>query len=223
MKALLVSYCPRGERSRTKKLLRHAQASLEALGADIELLDIASDVPDLFTPERLAAYYERNYGGKPLTPERLALLKSMDQLTAQFQAADVVVLAYPMYNFSQPAIVKAWFDSVMQAGVTWRSGPQGSIGLAEGKKALVISTCGKTYEGRTASMEHCVSLSKVDLAFMGCEAESVFAMGLRDFPDKEAEILEEAKGRISRIIAAWFPSRAEARSLAPTGSREAVV
>ena len=40
----------------------------------------------------------------------------MDRMTEQLKSADIVAIAYPMNNFSMPAPVKAWFDSVMLKG-----------------------------------------------------------------------------------------------------------
>jgi FMN-dependent NADH-azoreductase len=43
----------------------------------------------------------------------------MDRMTTQLKSANIIVVAFPMYIFSMPTIVKAWFDSVMQRGVTF--------------------------------------------------------------------------------------------------------
>jgi FMN-dependent NADH-azoreductase len=54
-----------------------------------------------------------------LLPNEEKLLSKMDRMAAQLKSADIVVVVFPMYNFSMPAIVKARFDSVMQNGVTF--------------------------------------------------------------------------------------------------------
>ena len=204
MKALVVTYCARGDRSRTAQLVEHATGVLKARKAATEILNIAEDIPDLFTPDRLAAYYERDYGGQKLSAEKVALMKNMDRMTAQLMKADIVVLGYPMYNFSQPAIVKAWIDSVMLKGKTWDFGPKGYLSLMKGRKALVISTSGGVYEGEMAAWEHSASLSKTDFAFMGYEAEAVVASGMNMFPEKEAALLAEAKKKIAAILERWL-------------------
>ena len=203
MKALIVSYCPRGERSRTQQLVDYTAGVLKAMKTGVEVLDLTQDVPDLLTPERLEAYYRRNYTGEKLTGKPLSLLKKMDRMTAQLTGADLVVVAYPMYNFSQPAIVKAWFDSVMQKGETWDFAQGGYAGLMKGKKALVISTSGGSYEDGMASMDHSLSLSKLHLNFMGYAVEAVVGAGINRYPEKEQEILGKAKIRIKEILASF--------------------
>ncbi|MBF0569655.1 MAG: NAD(P)H-dependent oxidoreductase [Candidatus Omnitrophica bacterium] len=204
MKVLIVSYCPRGERSRTKQLADYAAGFVKSKKVNVEVLDLAKDVPDLLTAERLSAYYLRNYaGGKPSAKEA-ALLKKMDVMTAQLKTADIVVVAYPMYNFSQPAIVKAWFDSVMQKGETWDMAQGNYVGLLKGKKALVLSSSGGVYEGDLSFLEHSVSLSKVHLGFMGYETEAVVAAGINRYPEKEGELLAEAKKKISVVFGKWL-------------------
>src|SRR5665647_989272 len=103
MKTLIISYLPRGERSKTKQIL---DAFLENATGETEQLDLNKDVPDLFLPENLSAYYRRNYAGEELSEIDKKHLEKMDKMTEQFLNADKIVLAYPMYNFSLPAVVK---------------------------------------------------------------------------------------------------------------------
>ena len=123
MKTLIVSYLPRGPRSRTKRLLDHFAAGIKS--GEVEHLDLIESVPPLFLRENLLAYYRRNYADEPLSDAEAGILRDMDRLTAQLQAADFVILAYPMFNLSVPAVVKAYFDAVLQKGGTWTFGPTG--------------------------------------------------------------------------------------------------
>ena len=52
-----------------------------------------------------------------------------------FLAADVIVIGAPMYNFGMPSTLKAWFDHVLRAGITFRYSQAGPEGLVTGKKA----------------------------------------------------------------------------------------
>lgn len=65
-----------------------------------------------------------------------------DELIAELQWADRILLTTPMYNFSVPATVKAWIDQVCRAGVTFRYTPNGPEGLLEGKRADIVLTTG---------------------------------------------------------------------------------
>jgi FMN-dependent NADH-azoreductase len=65
-----------------------------------------------------------------------------DELIAELQWADHILLATPMYNFSVPATLKAWIDQVCRAGITFRYTTDGPVGLLVGKRADIVITTG---------------------------------------------------------------------------------
>lgn len=177
-KTLVISYIPRTG-SNTKKIL---DAYTEALpdSVTVTTVDLAIDSPVLLDSDRVNAYVSRNYMGAELTIEQAALLAPLDAYMEQVLAADTIVLAYPMYNFSLPAAVKAWFDGVIQAGQTFAMTSKGVEGKLAGKKAVIISTAGSQYvEGSPmATMEHSHSLAEVEFRFMGItDITTIFAGG----------------------------------------------
>ena len=68
-----------------------------------------------------------------------------DLLIAELSAADVLVLAVPMYNFGLPSTLKAWIDHVVRAGRTFGYSPNGVEGLVKGKKAILVLARGGVY------------------------------------------------------------------------------
>jgi FMN-dependent NADH-azoreductase len=74
--------------------------------------------------------------------EQEEALERSDQLIAELEWADHVVLATPMYNFGVPATLKAWIDQVCRAGVTFRYTENGAEGLLAGKSADIVITTG---------------------------------------------------------------------------------
>jgi FMN-dependent NADH-azoreductase len=200
MKTLVVSYLPRGERSHTKKLL---DAFLETAGSDVEHLNLLEDLPDVFLSDNLLSYVKRNYLGEEITEAEDAALAKMDRMTRQLKAADLVVLAFPMHNFSFPAVVKGWFDSVMQKGETWDVDENGYVQLMTGKKALVLMASGGIYEGEMVGYEHAVSLAQVEFGFMGFETHVVTAAGMNMLPDPE-ETVKAGQDEIRKLAASWF-------------------
>ena len=50
-------------------------------------------------------------------------------LIVELEATDALVIATPMHNFTVPAALKAWIDQVVRIGRTFRSTPDGKIGL----------------------------------------------------------------------------------------------
>jgi FMN-dependent NADH-azoreductase len=63
-------------------------------------------------------------------PQQRAVLADSDRLVEELDAADVVVLTAPVYNFSVPAALKAWIDMICRARLSFRyteNGPQGML------------------------------------------------------------------------------------------------
>ncbi|MGJ9419559.1 FMN-dependent NADH-azoreductase [Massilia sp. CMS3.1] len=77
--------------------------------------------------------------------EQAARVALDDALIAQLQAADVLVIGAPMYNFSIPVQLKSWFDAIARAGVTFRYTESGPEGLLKGKKVFVATARGGIY------------------------------------------------------------------------------
>ena len=76
------------------------------------------------------------------TEEDHAALAYSDTLVEELEAADLIVIGVPIYNFGVPAALKAWFDQVARAGRTFRYTEQGPEGLLRDKRAVVIVTSG---------------------------------------------------------------------------------
>jgi FMN-dependent NADH-azoreductase len=68
-----------------------------------------------------------------------------DELIAELEAADTIVLAVPMYNFSIPSTLKAWIDHVARRGRTFRYTEKGPEGLLTNKKVFVLVSRGGVY------------------------------------------------------------------------------
>ncbi|MGV2919251.1 FMN-dependent NADH-azoreductase [Streptomyces alfalfae] len=67
-----------------------------------------------------------------------------EELIAEFEKADVVLIGAPMYNFTIPSTLKAWLDHVILAGRTF--GPDVA---PSGKRAVVASSRGGSYRPGT--------------------------------------------------------------------------
>ena len=78
------------------------------------------------------------------TPDQRALLAQSDALVAELQAADDIVIATPIYNFSVPAALKAWIDLICRDKITFVYENDTPRGLLSNKQATVIVTSGGT-------------------------------------------------------------------------------
>lgn len=61
--------------------------------------------------------------------ESLAL---SERLIAEMEAAEVIVIDFPMYNFTLPSGLKVWVDHVLRPNRTFRANPTGENRIARG-------------------------------------------------------------------------------------------
>ncbi len=111
--------------------------------ANVTTRDLAAGVPQIteaFTTGTFKSPDDRD------AVERDALALS-EELVAELQAADTLVISMPTYNFNVPASLKAWIDQVCRAGLTFRYGETGPEGLLKGKSAVVLRAFGGTTTG----------------------------------------------------------------------------
>jgi FMN-dependent NADH-azoreductase len=79
----------------------------------------------------------------PMNAELSAEALLSESLLAEFMAADVLVVGAPMSNLSVPTMLKAWLDRIVQKGRTYDVCANGhSVGLAKGKRVVMVSTRG---------------------------------------------------------------------------------
>lgn len=114
-----------------------------------------------------------------------------EKVMQEFLAADVLVVAAPMYNFSIPSTLKAWIDRVAVAGRTFKYTENGPVGLAGGKRVVVVSARGGIYADATADFQE--PLLRQIFAFMGIdEVEFVRAEGIAYSPKHREEAIAAA-------------------------------
>jgi FMN-dependent NADH-azoreductase len=135
------------------------------------------------------------------TPEQAARVALDDALIAEIQAADVVVLGVPMYNFGVPAALKNWIDAISRVGVTFRYSEKGPEGLLKGKKVYVALTRGGQYRNTPSDTQ--VPYLKTVFTFLGLtDVQFVYAEGLAMGPDAERNGLAAAHEQIEEALAA---------------------
>ncbi|HEY2051248.1 MAG TPA: NAD(P)H-dependent oxidoreductase [Caulobacteraceae bacterium] len=127
-----------------------------------------------------------------------------DRLVAELLAADVIVIGTPMYNFTVTTQLKAWLDRVCQAGLTFRYTPEGPVGLATGKRAILAASRGGNYLApERAHQDFQLPYLKQILGFVGVSDISVVvAEGVNISPEHRAQALEMAGSQIERMFAA---------------------
>jgi FMN-dependent NADH-azoreductase len=129
-----------------------------------------------------------------------AVVAYSDTLINELQRADVIVLGLPMYNFGVPSQLKAYFDHIARAGVTFKYSDKGPVGLLTGKKAYVFAARGGLYVGTPLDTQ--TSYVRDFLRFVGIsDVEFVYAEGLNSSPQSKEAGLAKAAAEIARLAA----------------------
>lgn len=127
-----------------------------------------------------------------------ASLERSNVLTDELLAADVLVLAAPMYNFTIPSTLKAWLDHVLRAGVTFKYTETGPQGLLVGKRAYVLTARGGLYAGST--QDHQEPYLRQVMGFIGIhDVTFIHAEGLNLSGEFQEKGLNQAKARLTEV------------------------
>lgn len=158
--------------------------------------DLSRDPVPHLSAERFAAFFA---APEERTPAQRAIVDESETLIDELRAADVLVVAAPMHNFSVPSTLRAYFDHVARAGVTFRYTATGPQGLLQGKRAVVIATRGGFYPG-AADLQ--VPYVKQFLGFIGItDVEFVYAEGLNMGDESKSTALAEAHKAVAELTA----------------------
>lgn len=163
----------------------------------VTVRDLARDEIPHLTGERFAAL---TTPAEKRTPAQAEVAAFSDALIDEIRAADVVVLGLPMYNFGVPSMLKAWFDHIARAGVTFRYTPEGPVGLLGDREVYVLAARGGIYEGTPSDTQ--TAYVRDFLAFLGLsDVHFVYAEGLAMGEDRKTAALADAEARIEKLAA----------------------
>jgi FMN-dependent NADH-azoreductase len=162
-------------------------------GAKVVVRDLLADGLPHLDESVLGAFFTP---AENRTAEQAAIVAKSDALIAELQAADIVVIGAPMYNFGISSQLKTYFDWIARAGVTFRYTENGPEGLVKGKKVFVVAARGGKYHG-TPNDSHTPYL-KTFLGFLGMtDVSFIYAEGLNMGPDSASASLAGAREAIA--------------------------
>ena len=174
-------------------------AEWQARHADsrVTVRDLARDGVPHLDATRFSAF---TTAAEARSPEQRAVIAYSDALINELKAADVIVLGLPLHNFGVPSQLKAYFDHVARAGVSFRYTANGPEGLIKGKKVYVFATRGGLYAGTPLDTQ--TNYVRDFLRFIGIEdVEFVYAEGLSISAELKATALTKAQDEIHRLAA----------------------
>ena len=182
----------------SSQLARQFVAAFQQSHPDAKVMvrDVAAaePVPHL-TAERFGAFITKP---EERTPGQHAVVEYSDALINELKQADIVVLGLPMYNFGVPSQLKAYFDHIARAGITFKYTEKGPVGQLTGKKVYVFAARGGMYVG--TPMDTQTSYVRDFLRFLGMnDVEFVYAEGLAISPQSREESLAKASDEAKRL------------------------
>lgn len=196
MKLLVVYSSLNGDNSMSTRLAKSYVSKRQELdNADVTELDLAASSLGHLTGEEMQAWMTPV---EKRTSDQVTSAAISDSLVEQLQRADELVLAVPMYNFGVPSVLKAYFDRLARAGVTFKYTETGPVGLLEGKSATVITTRGGIHLGQPTDTQ--TDFIKTFLGFIGInQVNFVYAEGLNMGEDAATNALSSANEKIIEL------------------------
>ncbi len=133
-----------------------------------------------------------------LSQEQQSVVDLSDTLIEEVKAADTLVIAAPMYNFTIPTQLKNWIDLIARAGVTFKYTENGVQGLIEGKKAIVVTTRGGIH--KDSPTDNVTPYLRTVLGFVGItDVEFVYAEALNMGEDAASKGISDAQSQLATM------------------------
>jgi FMN-dependent NADH-azoreductase len=196
MNILQINSSLRGAQSESNRVANAIVAKVAAVnpGATVTVRDLGANPHPVLDEAALGALFTP---ADQRTAEQAARVALDDALIAEAQAADVIVLGAPMYNFGMPIQLKAWFDAIARAGVTFRYTENGPEGLLKNKKVVVATARGGIYP---LDADPQVPHIRMLLNFLGLtDHEFIYSAGQAMGPEAAAKGQAEADAAVAAL------------------------
>lgn len=196
---LLVKSSVSGDAGQSSQLLAHFAAQLPT-HINTQVIDVVGNALPHLAMDEMAAWMTDDAAKSDQQHHDAA---RSDAAIAAVRAADVIVIAVPMYNFAVPSQLKAWFDRLARAGITFKYTEKGPVGLLEDKPVIFVLTRGGKYQG--TSLDAQTPYLQAFFNFIGLTQQHfVFAEGLNMGPDVAGPALEQARTELAQLARRWL-------------------
>lgn len=207
MKVLFIKGTPVSEEaSRSTQIAKHFIESFkkENPAAEITEIDVYKEAIQIIDADVLSGWGKLQ-SGEELTQIEAEKVNSINKFTEQFLEHDKYIIQSSMHNLSIPTMLKAYLDTIVTAGKTFKYTPEGPQGLMGGKTAIHIHGSGGFYS-ETTGIEHANSYISGILNFIGLNTlPTIFVEGIDFDPSKKEEIMNTAKSKAEEVAKKfWF-------------------
>jgi FMN-dependent NADH-azoreductase len=204
---LIIHSSARANRSLTRDLARIFEDGWTASGGgEIVHRDVGQSPPNFITEDWIGAAFT---DPSDRTKEQQEILAESDTLIEEIRAADVIALCAPMYNYSMPAALKAWFDLIARVGKTFSFDlSRGDVPIEPiltGKKLVLLSSRGEfgfAAGGLRAHLNGLDPAIRASAHYLGARADEMetVAIEYQEFGDARFEAsVAAAKARAAEL------------------------
>ena len=189
-KVLHVISSPRGEASVSIKL---GNAIIEKIketypGSIVKERNLIKNLFPHLEQAQISSFFTP---AESLSPEQQVAIKISDEAIAELQEADIIVIGAPMYSFTIPSTLNAYFDHIARPGVTFRYTENGPEGFLKNKKVYIATSSGGVYsEGPMQAYDFVVPYAQKFLAFIGITDVTVIRVEGLNVPQLKDTALE---------------------------------
>tara|TARA_R110001599_G_scaffold353676_1_gene595249 strand:+ start:314906 stop:315520 length:615 start_codon:yes stop_codon:yes gene_type:complete len=202
-KILHINSSVRNNGSISRKVTEEFLSKWKAKEADVVIAerDLAAHPLPHLTEQTLGAFFTP---AENRSAEQKQIAALSELLVQELFDADVIVIGAPMYNFSITSGLKAWVDHVARAGVTFKYGENGPVGLLTGKKVYIFTTSGGVYsQGPAAVMDFTGTYLRAVLGFIGLtDIEVIYSEGLATGDVGVEKALAQTSNTINELLPA---------------------
>lgn len=194
VRILHLSTSAKQQGSISRELAADLLDALEQRHGKVEIVhrDLSAGVP-LIDADWVSANYTPAGERSEAQRDKLAL---SDELVAELDAADVLVIGAPIYNFSVPAVLKAWIDLVARVQLTFKYTESGPRGLLQDRKTYVVSPSGGVPVG--SAVDFATPYLRHVLSFIGIT--DVEIIGARGADRGNDQAMDDARARIAELV-----------------------
>lgn len=195
MKILQINSSANKESSVSRSQVKHIVSKIKDKDTSAEIIDRDVAYSDL--PFVNQEFVETMFYKGELNEKQKEILAVSDVLVDEVLASDVLVIGAPMYNYSVPASLKAYFDLIARQGKTFQYEESGSItGFLKDKTVIVVIATGGTPIG--SPMDHSTDYITTFLGFLG--VTDIHFIELDQVGVKGKEKLTEAEVKVDSIV-----------------------
>jgi FMN-dependent NADH-azoreductase len=203
---LYLKSSPRGDASHSSRVADHVLDELRNAHprASVKVRDLT------VTPlQHIDAEYLAGLGkGENLSERQQKCNAVTDELIEELHAADIILIAVAMINFSIPSTLKAWIDHVVKVGRTVRYEQDGPKGMLTGKKVILVKAKGGVYSNEAGRARDFVTpYLKHMLGYIGLtDVEMISIEGTLHGEEVAKQAVEDGIARGRAIAGALAPA-----------------